>query len=84
MYKYVDGQRVSLTQDELTAFNARVNPELPNTIRAERNALLSSTDWWVLPDRTPTSAQLEYREALRQLPEQDGFPENVTWPVMPS
>jgi len=37
-------------------------------LRAERDALLTSSDWMVLPDRTPTDAQLAYRQALRDLP----------------
>jgi len=37
-------------------------------LRIERNRLIAETDWWVLPDRTPTSEQLAYRQALRDLP----------------
>ena len=37
-------------------------------LRLERNRRLAETDWWVLPDRTPTQAQLDYRQALRDLP----------------
>ena len=37
-------------------------------LRAERDALLTASDWMVLPDRTPTDAQLAYRQALRDLP----------------
>lgn len=83
MYKYVDGERIALTQPEIDAFNAGGNPDAEKIIRADRNALLSGTDWWVLPDRTPTQAQLNYRSALRDLPQQDGFPNNVTWPEKP-
>ena len=37
-------------------------------LRVERDRLIAETDWWVLPDRTPTSEQLAYRQALRDLP----------------
>jgi len=37
-------------------------------LRIERDRLIAETDWWVLPDRTPTSEQLAYRQALRDLP----------------
>jgi len=37
-------------------------------LRIERDRLIAETDWWVLPDRTPTSGQLAYRQALRDLP----------------
>lgn len=83
MYKYVDGERIELTQPEISAFNAGGNPDAEKIIRSDRNALLSNTDWWVMPDRTPTQAQLDYRSALRDLPQQDGFPNNVTWPEKP-
>lgn len=83
MYKYVDGQQVALTQAEIDDFNSGTNPDLANIIRAERNGLLTATDWWVLPDRTATQEQLDYRTALRNLPQQEGFPDNVNWPTKP-
>lgn len=58
-------------------------------LRIERNRLLSSTDWWVLPDRTPTQAQLDYRQALRDITTQtpaldeNGNLTGVTWPEKP-
>jgi len=59
-------------------------------LRLERNQKLAETDWWVLPDRTPTQAQLDYRKALRDLPaaqepqlDHDGNLTNVTWPEAP-
>jgi hypothetical protein len=83
MYKYVNGQQVALTEAEIDEFNSGTNLDLVNMVKAERNGLLAATDWWVLPDRTPTQAQLDYRSALRDLPQQDGFPDNVTWPEKP-
>ncbi len=38
-------------------------------LRQERDRLIAETDWWVLPDRTPTDEQLAYRRALRDLPD---------------
>ena len=60
-------------------------------LRLERDRLIASTDWWVLPDRTPTQAQLDYRQALRDLPtnslnaalDEQGNLINVTWPTKP-
>ena len=60
-------------------------------LRHERNRLITATDWWVLSDRTPTQAQLDYRQALRDLPanspnaalDEQGNLINVTWPEMP-
>ena len=61
-------------------------------LRFKRNEELAKTDWWVLPDRTPTQAQLDYRQALRDLPsnspnaslDEQGQLINVTWPEMPA
>jgi len=61
-------------------------------LRIERDRLIAETDWWVLPDRTPTSEQLAYRQALRDLPSTStpvldnttrlGI-SGVSWPVKP-
>ena len=37
-------------------------------LREERDRRLSETDWWVLPDRTASQEQKDYRQALRDLP----------------
>lgn len=52
-------------------------------VRAERNKLLAETDWWALSDHTMTQAQEDYRQALRDITDQSGFPESVTWPTKP-
>lgn len=54
-------------------------------VRAERNAKLSATDWTQgkdIPDSvsTPWAA---YRQALRDVPDQPGFPWSVVWPTQP-
>ena len=56
-------------------------------VRAQRNSLLDLCDWTQLPDAPLTAEQkqawAEYRQALRDVPEQTGFPENVVWPSTP-
>ena len=61
-------------------------------LRVHRDKLFKETDWWILPDRTPTQEQLDYRQALRDLPETQTpvlDPTNplgisgVTWPTKP-
>ena len=56
-------------------------------VRAQRNSLLDLCDWTQLPDAPLTAEQkqawAEYRQALRDVPEQAGFPENVAWPLVP-
>ena len=56
-------------------------------IRAQRNSLLTLCDWTQLPDAPLTAEQkqewAEYRQALRDVPEQTGFPDAVIWPSTP-
>ena len=59
-------------------------------LREERNQKLSETDWWVMPDRTASQEQKDYRQALRDLPsaaepklDEQGNLTNVTWPKKP-
>lgn len=52
-------------------------------VRQERDRLLAETDWAVVPDRNPSQDLLDYRQALRDIPQQDGFPDSVIWPTPP-
>lgn len=52
-------------------------------VRKLRNDYLSQTDWWASTDLTMTDAQTAYRQALRAVPEQEGFPDSVVWPTKP-
>ncbi|MCG7944893.1 MAG: phage tail assembly chaperone [Candidatus Thiodiazotropha taylori] len=52
-------------------------------VRAERDELLRETDWWAVVDRTMTQEQIDYRQALRDVPQQSGFPETVVFPTKP-
>ena len=53
------------------------------TVRAKRDALLAASDSMALADRI-TDEWRVYRQALRDIPAQSGFPTNVTWPTEPS
>jgi len=53
-------------------------------IRAERNRLLAASDWTQLPDAPVDQASwVTYRQELRDITAQQGFPENVIWPTPP-
>lgn len=58
------------------------------SIRAARDALLKSCDWVVVRAAEASQqippAWIAYRQALRDVPEQAGFPLSVNWPVLPS
>jgi len=58
-----------------------------DAIRAERDRLLSACDFTQLPDAPLSAAQKAewsaYRQALRDIPLQAGFPNSVVWPIAP-
>jgi len=51
--------------------------------RALRDSLLAATDWTANSDVTMSDEMRTYRQALRDVPSQAGFPDNVTWPERP-
>lgn len=57
---------------------------LAQQVRAERDCKLAKTDFYMLQDAPAAPAGLtEYRQALRDITEQAGFPETVEWPALP-
>ena len=50
--------------------------------RQYRNAMLQDTDFYALSDVTMSDAMATYRQALRDLPEQEGWP-NIDFPEKP-
>lgn len=54
------------------------------SVRAERNSLLTATDWTQVADApVDKAAWATYRQALRDITGQDGFPWSVEWPTQP-
>ena len=60
----------------------RSTEELSSQARAERDRLLSQTDWTSGTDVTMSSQMTTYRQALRDVPAQSGFPTTINWPVL--
>lgn len=55
-----------------------------SSIRLQRNDSLSSSDWTQLQDATVNQQEwATYRQSLRDIPSQEGFPWDVTWPTQP-
>ena len=79
----IDGVVTEITQQQLDAITFQP-PATAKQVRAERDALLTKTDWWATSDRTMTAEQTAYRQALRDITDQAGFPEDVTWPQEPT
>ena len=70
----VDGER----QFEIVAVPEPTQEELAAIVRAERDRRIAPTDYLVMPDYPISQERLEgikvYRQALRDLPQQLGFP----------
>ena len=76
------------TEAEIRAFDAEVSLELRwDIVREERNGLLVESDWTQLNNAPLTPEQVSewvnYRQALRNVPQQGVEPENVVWPSKP-
>lgn len=63
---------------------AGANDRAATEIRTERNAKLTQSDWTQVADApVDKAAWATYRQALRDIPSQAGFPNEVVWPVEP-
>lgn len=51
--------------------------------RAQRDSLLLEVDWSAGSDVVMSDAMKAYRQALRDVPQQAGFPDTIVWPVKP-
>jgi hypothetical protein len=62
----------------------KVAKKQSSEIRSERDKLLSASDWTQVADApVDQSAWAIYRQALRDITEQETFPATVTWPEKP-
>lgn len=84
----VNANGFELTQDFIDALIADETTKAAAAVRAIRNKLLADSDKEILPDRLNKSSSAfkawsDYREQLRDIPEQEGFPFNVIFPDKP-
>lgn len=84
-----DGVDVQFTAAEEAAWDARFSEYDPAygaaiAIRKKRDAKLAACDWMANSDVTMSDEWRVYRQALRDVPTQAGFPNSVTWPSEPS
>ena len=67
--------------------DAEYDTVLAASARQKRDRLIAATDYLVTPDYPIESDRLAkvkiYRQALRDIPEQSGFPRNIIWPEKP-
>jgi hypothetical protein len=78
-----DGVTTTKAEHE-TAYQAGLDAAAASAVRSERDAKLAATDWMALSDVTMSDDWKTYRQALRDVPAQSGFPNSITWPTEPS
>jgi len=88
--KIIDGVSIPFTAEEEAAWDAQeaewaasADDRKAEEVRRERDAKLFSTDWRASSDLTLSTEWSTYRQALRDVPAQSGFPNDITWPEEP-
>ena len=85
---YVDEEGATVTKaSQEEAYTARKNEEAATAVRAERDKLIASCDWMAIKafeaGTTVSAEWATYRQALRDVSAQAGFPLDVTYPTKP-
>lgn len=82
-----DGTVTTAAQHE-AAYKAQKDAEQAKAVRVDRDKRLADCDWRVIKhlelNQNIPGAWEVYRQALRDIPQQPGFPWTVTWPEQPS
>ena len=92
VFAYAKAHPECVTEEQPYAAPTPTQEELAASVRTERNKRIAATDYLVMPDYPLSTDKLEeikvYRQALRDLPEQLGFPWNgpddpaCPWPTL--
>lgn len=82
---FTDGETTAAEQE--AAYRAMKDAEFAKSARDTRDRLLAECDWVVVKSLESGQAVptewATYRQALRDLPQQAGFPTSINWPVKP-
>ena len=79
-----DTEPAKTAAEQEAEYKAQKDAEQAKNVRQTRNDKLKECDWTQLADSTADKqAWAAYRQALRDVPSQSGFPWNVSWPTAP-
>lgn len=72
-------------EDDSLTVEAAWSEQCADKAVAKRKGLLQESDWTQLPD-APVNKEVwaTYRQALRDITDQEGYPLSITWPEPPS
>lgn len=80
--------RFSITEEEYDPRDEWTDDQWADMVRRKRASMISGTDYYILPDYPSTPDGIEavkqYRQDLRDITLQSGFPRNVQWPSLPN
>lgn len=80
--------RFKITEEEYDPRDEWTEDQWATAVRRKRDSLISETDYYILPDYPSTPDGIEavkqYRQELRNITLQSGFPRNVQWPSLPN
>lgn len=81
-------KKFNVTEEEYDPRDEWTEDQWADMVRRKRDSLISGTDYYILPDYPSTPDGIEavkqYRQDLRDITLQSGFPRNVQWPSLPS
>ena len=66
-----------------TAKDARILADKWSSVRRDRDRRLAETDFLALSDQTLSNSMKTYRDSLRDVPEDNSDPDNISWPSKP-
>jgi len=79
-----EGQPAQTAAEQETAYKAMKDAEQAKSVRASRTEKLKDCDWTQIADSTADkTAWATYRQQLRDITAQSGFPWTITWPDAP-
>ena len=81
--KYVIGPIFTNQEDE-DSYRLNIDTQASESIRNTRNSLISKSDWMGCSDIVMSDEWRQYRQLLRDITSQEGFPHNVDWPDEPT
>ena len=83
---FTDTEEATAAEQE-AAYRTRIDEQVATSVREQRDRLLAETDWVITKSKeTGTNipaAMKTYRQDLRDITLQEGFPHNVIWPQEP-
>ena len=80
---FVDNETQTALEQE-TEYKARIDDQQATSVRNSRNQLLKDSDWTQVVDaKVDTKVWAIYRQELRDITSQVGFPFTIVWPIQP-